>query len=108
MTQLPVQSETVDMRTGEVIKTETALFTVMPAPAGACPECGTKHDAAQPHNASSLHYQYTFYARHHRWPTWVDALAHCDEQTRAAWKAELIHRGVDVDGGKLRPEAGAS
>ena len=105
--KLPVQTETVDMQTGEVTKTETVNFNILPAPAGTCPECAIRHDPSQPHNAQSLFYQYSFYAKSGgRWPTWVDAMEHCSEAARAAWTDELVARGVDVAGGKLAPQGG--
>lgn len=108
MTQLPVQRETIDMATGKVIATDTAHFTILPPPADTCQECGVKHDPAQPHNAQSLHYQYSFYARNGRWPTWVDAMEPCTEAVREAWTKELTARGVDVAGGQVNPSVGAS
>lgn len=104
MTQLPVQSQTVDMSTGKATKTETVHFNIMPPPADCCQECGVKHDPAQPHNAQSLHYQYSFYAENGgRWPTWLDAMAHCSDDIRAAWTDELGRLGVDVAGGQIAP-----
>jgi hypothetical protein len=103
MTQLPVERQTIDMATGKVTATDTVHFNIMPAPAGTCPECAVKHDADMPHNATSLSYQYRFYAQHGRWPNWVDAMEHCTEDMRASWTDALVKQGVDVAGGKLRP-----
>lgn len=71
---------------------------LMPAAPGTCPECAAVHDPAQPHNQQSLYYRYRFYADHGRWPTWADAMAHCDAETRKVWRTELEKRGIDVDG----------
>jgi hypothetical protein len=88
---IPMPMKTVDMQTGEVVKEGTANWQLMPlnTPNGECPECGKIHDATQPHNAQSLFYQYSFYGKHGRWPTWADAIAHCDADTQALWKAAL-------------------
>ncbi|SFV31451.1 hypothetical protein SAMN05216456_1345 [Devosia crocina] len=104
MTQLPFKRQTVDMETGKVTATDTVSFNILPPPADTCQECGVKHDPAQPHNAQSLHYQYSFYAKNDgRWPTWIDAMAHCSEEVREHWTAELTRLGVDVAGGKIAP-----
>jgi len=71
-------------------------FTLLPAKPGTCPECAVDHDPKHPHNQQSLYYQYHFYADHQRWPTWADALAHCDDQMKAFWKDELQKRGISV------------
>ena len=103
MTPLPVQRQTIDIETGTVTATDTVQFTIMPAPAGTCPECATMHDADMPHNAQSLHYQYTFFAKHGRWPDWLDAMEHCTEDMRQSWTHLLTKQGVDVTGGKVNP-----
>jgi hypothetical protein len=69
---------------------------LLPAPLGTCQECAVKHDPAMPHNQQSLHYQYNFYFKHSRWPTWKDALAHCTPEMQARWIAALKEKGVDV------------
>ena len=61
---------------------------------GLCDVCAVKHPPEEPHNRDSLHYQYWFYARNGRWPVWMDAIAHCDAETRAAWEEELRRAGV--------------
>ena len=63
-------------------------------PDGTCSQCAVAHAPDQPHDAQSLHYQYSFHAEHDRWPTWADAMAHCDEMTRGAWRALLLEHGV--------------
>ncbi len=70
-------------------------------PPGACPECAVKHDLGQPHDQASLAYRYKFYDRHGRWPSWEDAMAHCDDGVKAQWAAQLRRLGVDVS---ARPE----
>lgn len=44
----------------------------------------------------SLYYQYKFHAAHGRWPTWVDAMAHCSEEIKEFWVEELDKEGVRV------------
>lgn len=75
-----------------------ATWTLMPIDTshGECSQCGRLHEPDQPHDAQSLAYQYAFYAEHDRWPTWADALAHCDPEIQNLWKQELRAHGVDV------------
>lgn len=62
---------------------------LLPPAEGTCPICGWAHEPHVPHNAQSLYYQYRFYGIRGRWPTWADAIAHCDEPTRQYWRDEL-------------------
>lgn len=72
-------------------------FTLLgKTPPGTCPECAVKHDPDQPHNQQSLAYQYNFYDKHGRWPTWNDAMEHCSEEVKEYWRTALRERGVDV------------
>lgn len=73
-------------------------WTLMPTPQGTCGQCAVDHEPDQPHNKQSLAYQYHFYSEHGRWPTWADAIAHCDAEMQAHWRAALKDKGVDVDG----------
>ncbi len=95
---IPIQKQTVDLRTGKVTKTEMVNAQILPAPGGTCPECATVHEPELPHNAQSIYYQYTFYGREGRWPTWVDAMAHCPEQVKVFWTKELAARGIPLNG----------
>lgn len=99
MKTLPIQKQTIDAKTGEVLNTETIQASILPPPADKCQVCGHGHEPEQPHNPDSLYYQYAFYGEHGRWPTWADALAHCDEKTRAHWTYALKEIGIDVAGG---------
>lgn len=65
-------------------------------PPGTCPECAVKHDPSQPHNRDSLAYQYKFYDKHGRWPTWSDAMAHCSDFVKEFWVKALREQGVEV------------
>jgi len=78
-----------------VVKTLKDMTILPPAP-DVCQTCAVKHDPAQPHNQQSLHYQYTFYKEHDRWPTWADAMAHCSEPVKAQWTKELKKHGITV------------
>jgi hypothetical protein len=91
---LEVPTEIRDAETGKLIEQKTTDFMIMPAPAGTCPECAHDHPPELPHNQQRLHYQYTFYAQHGRWPTWADAIAHCSADMQTIWKEELIARGA--------------
>ena len=76
---------------------------MLPAAPDKCQECAVNHPPDQPHNAQSLFYQYAFYAKHQRWPNWLDAMAHCPDGVKALWTSELEKKGVDVAGGKINP-----
>lgn len=67
---------------------------LLPAPAGTCEQCAVAHEPEMPHNQQSLHWQYWFFFTNGRWPIWRDAMAHCSDQMKQAWRTELISRGV--------------
>lgn len=67
---------------------------LLPPKPGTCPICAVDHPADQPHNQQSLYYQYRFYGVRGRWPTWADAIAHCNDATRKHWEAELRRMGA--------------
>ena len=73
-----------------------AGLMLLPAKPGTCPECATEHEPHLPHNHDSLYYQYHFYFQHERWPTWHDAMAHCDPQMKSFWIEALAKRGVII------------
>lgn len=73
-----------------------ATWTMLPPSPDVCSQCACDHEPEIPHNQQSLHYQYAFYAEHDRWPTWADAMAHCDEETQRSWRAALRGHGVEV------------
>ena len=65
-------------------------------PKGTCEMCAVAHDPGMPHNRDSLCYQYKFYDLHGRFPTWMDAMAHCTEEMQQMWIQALKERGVDL------------
>lgn len=65
-------------------------------PPGTCPECATKHRPDLPHNRDSLAYQYSFFDKHGRWPTWKDAMEHCSDDVKQKWIIALRVHGVEV------------
>ena len=69
-------------------------FTLLPPKPDVCQECAVDHDPLLPHNAQSLYYQYSFYAEHGRWPTWKDALAHCEPEMQQFWEEALREKGA--------------
>lgn len=60
---------------------------------GECSQCARVHPPEQPHDNQSLAYQYSFYAEHDRWPTWGDAMAHCDPEVQQFWTEHLRQLG---------------
>jgi hypothetical protein len=65
-------------------------------PPKTCPECACKHDPSQPRNLQSLTYQYKFYDKYGRWPTWTDAMEHCSEEVKVFWIDGLKNLGIEV------------
>lgn len=71
---------------------------VLPPRPGACRVCAARHTKDQPHERDSLYYQVKFYRRFRRFPTWEDAMSHCSEEVKSAFREELSDRGVDLTG----------
>ena len=67
---------------------------LMPPKKDVCQECATKHKPDEPHNQESLYYQMQFRMDHGRFPTWDDAMAHCDEKTKDIWREEREKAGA--------------
>ena len=67
---------------------------VFPPSPGVCRWCATKHDPKEPHNRDSLYYQNRFRKKYKRFPTWDDAMAHCDDDTKTKWRKLLADRGI--------------
>jgi len=84
---------------------------LLPPREGVCPICAIAHEPEAPHNQQSLYYQCRFYGVRGRWPTWADAVAHCDQEIRAFWERELRKRGAwsePVDGEPIADPPGES
>lgn len=71
-------------------------WTLLPAKKGTCPECAVVHDPKFPHDKESLFYQYDFYGKQGYWPTWIDAMAHCDQAMKDLWIKALREKGVEI------------
>lgn len=82
----------VDLETGEETPIEGGgmMLLLLPPALGMCAWCAVAHEPDQPHNQQSLYYQIKFQAIHGRAPTWSDAMAHCSDELKAAWKEKLI------------------
>ena len=63
---------------------------------GTCPVCATVHDKAEPHDLNSLYYQNQFFKTHRMFPTWADALCHCDSAMKTMWREKLKRAGIEV------------
>jgi len=74
-------------------------FMLMPCAKDVCQVCAVKHDPKQPHNKQSLFYQYKFYNDNGRWPTWRDAMSHCETKVQEFWEDQLKSKGIDIDNG---------
>ena len=72
---------------------------LLPPKPGTCPVCAVEHDPRLPHNNQSLYYQYRFYGIRGRFPTWADAAAHCDSETRLLTKKILGEYWTEPDDG---------
>lgn len=79
------------------LKDETGFMMIGNVPEGTCEICAVKHDEEQPHNQQSLTYQYKFYDKNGRWPTWKDAMSHCPDEIKKVWMAALTEKGIDID-----------
>lgn len=64
---------------------------------GTCPICATIHDERDPHDRDSLYYQNRFYKAHKRFPSWLDAMRHCTDMTKAVWVDKLNKRGITLE-----------
>lgn len=73
---------------------ETRTMMLLPPAPHKCPICAVAHLPQDPHDRGSLYYQMQFFRKHGRYPTWADAMAHCDEETKQAWRNELLGAGV--------------
>ena len=71
-------------------------FHLLPAAPGNRPECATAHEPEMPHDQQSLAYQYDFFGKNGRWPTWEDAMAHCTPDVQQRWKEQLRLKGVKI------------
>lgn len=71
---------------------------LLPPRSDLCQECAAKHEPEMPHNQKSLYYQMAFKIQHGRYPTWVDAMAHCSDEMKVMWIEELRKYGVEVQG----------
>ncbi len=69
---------------------------LLPCKPNVCQECAGKHRPNEPHNKNSLYYQYHFKAEYGRWPTWEDAIAHCEERIKKMWREELTKLGAAI------------
>jgi hypothetical protein len=72
-------------------------FALMPCKQdGRCQVCATHHEPELPHNQQSLYYQYSFYSKHGRWPTWFDAMDHCSNKVKKVTKDVLREQGIEL------------
>lgn len=84
------QVVSVDMETGEETPIEGGGLKMLPGPPRSCEWCHVKHHPDQPHNQQSLPYQMKFNAIHGRYPTWTDAMSHCNDNVKAIWRSGLV------------------
>lgn len=69
---------------------------ILPPKPGVCQICAVAHDPKMPHNRDSLYYQVRFHHQHRRFPTWWDAMSHCDDHVKKIWMDTLAEYGVIV------------
>lgn len=74
----------------------TSSMKLLPPAPNLCQECARDHPKDQPHNQQSLFYQVKFNMEHGRSPTWIDAMAHCSDETKELWAKHLAELGVKV------------
>jgi hypothetical protein len=80
----------VNPETGQEMPVEGGGSRIPPPAPGVCSLCAVEHDSADPHNQQSLYYQIRFHLIHGRWPSWTDAMAHCEPFVQKAWRQGLI------------------
>jgi hypothetical protein len=61
---------------------------VIPPRPGCCRLCAVRHRPEEPHDRDSLYYQNGFYKKYRRFPTWDDAMAHCTEEIKTAFRRQ--------------------
>ena len=83
---------------------KTKQLRMMPPARHLCQKCAVAHGEMEAHNAQTLYYAFWFNQQHGRSPTWRDAIAHCPEETKAAWEKHLGKLGIDLDSTKLTGE----
>ena len=71
--------------------------TLLPPPPGKCQLCAVDHPPEAPHNQDSMYWQFGFYKKNGRWPTWADAIAHCSDDIKAATISVLKEHGAWED-----------
>lgn len=71
---------------------ELSEFKIVAPGPGRCRVCATVHRKEDPHDRDSLYYQNRFFRKHKRFPTWEDAMSHCTEERKAAFRDELKQR----------------
>jgi len=54
-----------------------------------CEQCSDYHPNDLPHNLNSETYQTNFFRLNGKFPTWDDAMSHCKEEVKLAWKASM-------------------
>lgn len=79
------------------MKKEMGELIILPPKPDVCQECATEHKPSEPHNQQSLYYRCYFKGKHGCWPTWEDAMAHCDEGTKRLWREELVRAGEKLE-----------
>ena len=75
---------------------EIGGIKILPPVQGTCPMCAVPHDPGQPHDRYSLYYQVKFGQKFGRFPTWMDAMGHCDPLVQEMWKKKLRARGERI------------
>lgn len=62
---------------------------LLPPHPSLCQECGRNHNPEEPHDKQTLYYQTKFHMEHGRYPTWADAMSHCSEAVKTAWRDSI-------------------
>lgn len=83
-----------------MFETELDLMrSMIPPGKKQCQVCGTNHDSETPHDKTNTYYQIQFHREQGRYPTWADAMAHCNEEMQQLWRQSLLaHRLMDAEG----------
>lgn len=62
---------------------------------GTCQICAFPHKKDEMHEVESLYYKLRFFNANHRLPTFEDAIAHCSETQKEAYRKSREEREVE-------------
>lgn len=101
-----VQGSNPNLLSNDTFDRGTTGWTLMPPAKHLCQTCATDHNPCTTHNPQTMFYQSKRHMDGLEPGTWEDAMAHCDEETKALWREQLTSMGVDTTSSQLTPKVG--